>query len=68
MSRAAYMRAYRARKAGVLPEPELAADSLPSAGDRIRELEAEVAHLKRLLAARSPIIERSFGSPRPAPK
>jgi hypothetical protein len=35
---------------------------------RIRDLEAEVAHLKRLLAERSLIVDHAFGHPRPAPK
>jgi hypothetical protein len=62
------MRAYRARKAGTRPEPETVTDGLRTASDRIRELEAEVAHLKRLLAERSPIVDHAFGHSRPAPK
>jgi hypothetical protein len=52
MSRAAYMRDYRAKRKG--PEP---ASGLDEARERIAVLEAEVARLKRELAERPAPLE-----------
>jgi len=76
MSRAAYMRDYRAKRKTPAPVSGLDfAVDLARAEDRIRELEAEVARLKRELAAR-PMAPTERGLPigarphefRPVPK
>lgn len=48
------------------PAPKAPSDALDVALSRIRQLEDEVRHLKRLLASRP--TSHPFGSPRPAPK
>ena len=75
--RAAYMRAYRAKRNRALLiavadgiDLGIAAERTitDAARQRIAELEEEVRHLKTELARRSTPAERTFGHPRPAPK
>lgn len=51
MSRAEYMRAYRAKKRGT-PSVAVETPDLGDCGERVAFLESEVARLKRELAAR----------------
>ena len=78
MSRAEYMRNYRAlRKINEANSEEIADTASTIAvlqRQKIEALEAEVKHLKAELATRSPssdlgpYLQASFGAPHPAPK